>query len=225
MVLTLFDLDHTLLPLDTNQAWVSFLSDIGAVDGETLLPQALAMKKRYLAGGDDADIPFCEFFIGTLTRFAYPQLLALRDLFVTEVVVPAISDAARRLVQSRKEDSDAVAIITATNEFVTRPVADAFGIADLIATRCEWKDGAFTGRTIGTPSMRSGKVTRVAEWLRCGAIEGVGSREELTRLRFYSDSINDLALLEEADEPIAVNPDEGLRRIARERSWQVLTLN
>jgi HAD superfamily hydrolase (TIGR01490 family) len=225
MVLTLFDLDHTLLPLDTNQAWVSFLSDAGAVDGRQLLPQALTMKKRYLAGGKDPDVPFCEFFIGTLTRFPYAELLELRERFVDQVVAPAISAAARDLVQNHVDHDEVVAIITATNEFITRPVADAFGISELIATQCERVNDTFTGRIIGTPSMRSGKVTRVDEWLESGAIQGVSNREDLTHLRFYSDSINDLALMEYADEAIAVNPDAALIQIAIKRNWQVLSLH
>jgi HAD superfamily hydrolase (TIGR01490 family) len=224
MVLTLFDLDHTLLPLDTNQAWILFLSDQGALDGRVMLPAARAMKERYLAGGQDPDIPFCEFFIGTLTRFPYPELLELRQRFIDEVVKPAISAEAQSLVERHRRDGDALAIITATNEFITRPVADAFGIETLIATRCERNQDGFTGRTLGIPSMRSGKVVRVDEWLLTGGLPAITVRRDLAHLRFYSDSINDLALLEYADEAIAVNPDGALSEVAKRRGWQEITL-
>jgi len=225
MVLTLFDLDHTLLPLDTNQAWIQFLADVGAIDGEVMLPAAQLMKQRYLAGGADPDVVFCEFFIETLTRFSPATLSALRDQFIDEVVAPAISASARALIDAHRERGDFLGIITATNEFITRAVADCFLIDTLIATACERHGEAFTGRVSGIPSMRSGKVVRVTQWLASGALPGIRTRDQLEHLRFYSDSINDLALLEYADEPIAVNADPMLKRIATERNWQIITLH
>jgi HAD superfamily phosphoserine phosphatase-like hydrolase len=238
MHVTLFDLDHTLLPLDTNQAWVAFLCDTGALDKNEFLPAAAAMKARYLAGGNQPDVVFCEFFIGILTRFTGAERDTLRQRFVTEIVMPAISPKARLLIEQHRSRDDALAIITATNRFITEPIAAAFGIEHLIATECEVRQqhaapgevalageqAVLTGRVSGIPSMRSGKVTRLVSWLASGALPGVSTRAEIELLRFYSDSINDRALLEECDQPIAVDPDEQLRTLARERRWPVISL-
>lgn len=224
MVVTLFDLDHTLLPLDTNQSWVAFLCDIGALDGQLFLPAAAAMKQRYLAGGDDPDIAFCEFFIAILTRFSAPEREALRARFVAHVVLPAISSKSRQLIEQHRAQGDALAIITATNRFITAPIANAFGIEHLIATECEWQGDVPTGRVSGIPSMRSGKVTRLAEWLKSGALPGIVARSDVEVLRFYSDSINDRALLLAADQAIAVDPDDELKTLAAQRRWPIISL-
>ena len=224
MVITLFDLDHTLLPLDTNQAWVSFLCDIGALDGKLFLPASAAMKQRYLAGGNDPDIAFCEFFINILTRFSSAEREALRLRFVAEVVMPAVTSKSCQLIEQHRAAGDVLAIITATNRFITAPIASAFGIEHLIATECEQQDRMLTGRVSGIPSMRSGKVRRLTEWLASGALPGVVSRAEVKLLRFYSDSINDRALLEVADQAIAVDPDEQLRSLAQQRRWPIISL-
>ncbi len=236
MHVTLFDLDHTLLPLDTNQSWVAFLCDTGALDSNEFLPAAAAMKARYLAGGNQPDVAFCEFFIGILTRFTGVEREALRQRFIAEIVIPSISQKARLLVEQHRSRGDALAIITATNRFITEPIASAFGIEHLIATECEVRqradsgkvalagDSDLTGRVSGIPSMRSGKVTRLFAWLASGALPGIATRADIELLRFYSDSINDRALLEECDQPIAVDPDEGLRMLARERRWPVISL-
>jgi HAD superfamily hydrolase (TIGR01490 family) len=225
MVVTLFDLDHTLLPLDTNQAWISFLCDAGALDAGLYQRAALAMKQRYLAGGDDPDIAFCEFFIGTLSLFEPAHLLDLRAQFVTRMVLPAIDQRARNLVDLHRAQGDVLVIITATNQFITAPVAQAFGIEHLIATECERVDDRFTGRVSGIPSMRSGKVTRLDAWLSSEPVKGLSSRRSIDQLRFYSDSINDRALLEQVDLPIAVDPDHALALLADERGWPVIELN
>ena len=224
MVVTLFDLDHTLLPLDTNQSWVAFLCHIGALDSSVFLPAAAAMKQRYLAGGDEPDLVFCEFFIGILTRFSNAARTALRERFMREVISPAISHRALQLVEQHRSAGETLAIITATNRFITEPIARAFGIDHLIATECERAGELLTGRVSGVPSMRSGKVTRLAEWLTTGAVPGITSRSAIKALRFYSDSINDRALLEAADLAIAVDPDEPLRTLAKVRGWPIISL-
>lgn len=224
MDVTLFDLDHTLLPLDTNQSWVAFLCDVGALDGTVFLPQAAAMKARYLAGGNHPDIAFCEFFIGILTLFPAAELQALRRRFLAEVVTAAISSKARLLIAQHQDQGDALAIITATNRFITEPIAQAFGIEHLIATECEFEGAVLTGRVSGIPSMRSGKVTRLDAWLESGALPGIKTRSDISCLRFYSDSINDRALLLACDQPIAVDPDEPLAQLAGELGWPIISL-
>jgi HAD superfamily hydrolase (TIGR01490 family) len=225
MVVTLFDLDHTLLPLDTNQSWVSFLCDIGALEEAYYLPRAAAMKKRYLQGGLDPDVEFCEFFIGTLLEFANVDLERLRQRFVSEVVAPSIRSSARELVETHRASGDVCVMITATNRFITEPIAALFGIEHLIATECEADAAGFTGHVKGIPSMRTGKVTRFYDWIKSGALAGVSKRADITTLRFYSDSINDRALLEEVDLPVAVNADAALLELARQRHWPELSLN
>jgi HAD superfamily hydrolase (TIGR01490 family) len=225
MVVTLFDLDHTLLPLDTNQSWVAFLCDIGALEEAYYLPRAAAMKKRYLQGGDDPDVEFCEFFIGTLLEFANIDLERLRRRFIDEVIMPAIQPSAKKLVTDHKEAGDACVMITATNRFITEPIAPLFGIEHLIATECEADAAGFTGHVKGIPSMRSGKVMRFHDWLASGALPGVKQRSDIKTLRFYSDSINDRALLEAVDVPVAVNADAALLELARLRHWPELKLD
>ena len=225
MNVTLFDLDHTLLPLDTNQSWVAFLCDIGALEEDYYLPRALAMKKRYLQGGADPDIEFCEFFIGSLLEFANIDLERLRLRFIDEVVKPAIKSSAQDLVRRHLDAGDVCVMITATNRFITEPIAPLFGIEHLIATECEADAAGFTGHVKGVPSMRSGKVTRFREWLERSPPPGIKQRSDIKTLCFYSDSINDQALLEVVDLPVAVNADAALSALARQRHWAELTLN
>jgi len=223
--LTLFDLDHTLVALDTNQAWVAFLIELGALDGRRYARQARKMQARYQQAQGGIDWGFCEFFMKTLTALPRDELERVLIRFVDERVRPCIPSSCLELVQVHRERGEALAIITATNRFITEPVAELFNISTLIATEPEVREGNFTGRISGTPSMREGKITRLDAWLATGALEGALRRSDLSKLRFYSDSINDLPLLELATEPIAVNPDERLATIARARQWPVLYLS
>lgn len=222
--LTLFDLDHTLVALDTNQAWVAFLIELGALDGRRYTRQSRKMQVRYRHAQGGIDWGFCEFFMGTLTALPRDQLERALIRFVDERVRPCIPSSCRELVQAHRERGEALAIITATNRFITEPIAALFGISTLIATEPEVRDGIFTGHISGTPSMREGKIARLDAWLATGALKDALCRSDLSTLRFYSDSINDLPLLELATEPIAVNPDERLASIARARHWPVLYL-
>jgi HAD superfamily hydrolase (TIGR01490 family) len=205
--LALFDLDHTLLPLDSDYQWADFLARTGrAGDPAEAQRRNEELMERYNAGKLTAE-ESAEFMLGLLTRGSPIELAEWHEAFMAEVVRPAILPSAQDFV-------------TATNEFVTAPIARAFGIPHLIATIPETRDGRYTGRIHGTPSFQAGKITRVNEWLAGMDL----SLSDFERVYFYSDSPNDLPLLEVVSHPIATNPSPVLRRVAQERGWQVLDL-
>jgi len=218
--LALFDLDHTLLPLDSDHAWGEFTVKLGWRDAHTHSRANDAFYAQYKAGTLD---------IAAYVRFATSavreQGQAKSDLaharFMEQVIRPAIRPQAIELVREHQRAGDTVVIVTATNEFVTRPIAQAFGVDELIAIELERDaQGEPTGEIRGTPSFREGKVARVEQWL---AARGL-SWDRVTNSSFYSDSINDLSLLEKVHQPVATNPDERLGAIAAERGWRILTL-
>ncbi|MFW7343091.1 HAD family hydrolase [Pollutimonas sp. H1-120] len=218
--LALFDLDHTLLPLDSDYQWADFLARTGrAGDPAEAQRRNEELMERYNAGKLTAE-ESAEFMLGLLTRGSPMELAEWHEAFMAEVVRPAILPSAQELVGRHMDDGDLCAIVTATNEFVTAPIARAFGIPHLIATLAETRDGRYTGRIQGTPSFQAGKVIRVNEWLAGMNLSLSG----FERVYFYSDSPNDLPLLEAVSHPIATNPSPVLRRVAQERGWRILDL-
>ncbi len=217
--LALFDLDYTLLPIDSDYEWARFLVRLGVVDGAEYDRRNDVFFEQYHAGTLDID-EFLAFQLAPLAAHPLDTLDAWRERFLDEVIRPRILDGARALVDRHRDRGDLCAIVTATNEFVTRPIASEFGIEHLIATRIESADGRYTGRPLGTPSFREGKVQRTAEWLA-----SLGrSWEGFARSHFYSDSVNDVPLLERVTDPVATNPDPRLASLARERGWRTVQL-
>ena len=219
MKLVLFDLDNTLLAGDSDYEWGQFLIAKGAVDGVHYEAKNKAFYEDYKAGRLDI-YAFLAFALHPLATHTREQLDAWHAEYMETRVRPMITRAARDLVDRHRNDGDLVAIITATNSFVTRPIAAAFGIPNLIATEPEEIDGHFTGRVAGVPCFREGKVVRLERFL-----EAHGTRlDQLGTSWFYSDSHNDLPLLEKVRHPIAVDPDPILRAHAEARNWQVISL-
>jgi HAD superfamily hydrolase (TIGR01490 family) len=217
--LTLFDLDHTLLPIDSDYEWGVFTQDIGWCDPVVFRERNDEFYEHYKAG--TLDIHDYVRFATEAVRLRGPaQAAAAHDRFMQNVIVPAIRAEALALVRRHRDAGEQPVIVTATNEFITRPIASAFGVEELIAVQLErGPDGWITGEIRGVPSIREGKVERVAQWL---AGRGLGwSDVEAT---FYSDSMNDLPLLEAVDHPVATNPDATLRAIAGKRGWRILEL-
>lgn len=217
--LALFDLDHTLLPIDSDYEWARFLIRLGVVDGEEYERRNDLFFDQYHAGTLDIH-EFLAFQLAPLAAHPRSQLEAWRRRFMDEVIAPAIRPAARALVDGHRERGDLCAIVTATNEFVTAPIARAFGVEHLIATGVEENAGHYTGRPRGTPSFREGKVRRTDEWLASFGHHWNG----FARSYFYSDSVNDVPLLERVTDPVATNPDPQLAALARERGWPVIRL-
>lgn len=218
--LALFDLDHTLLPLDSDYQWADFLARTGrAGDPAEAQRQNEELMDRYNAGNLTAE-ESAEFMLGLLTRGSQPELALWHEAFMAEVIRPAIRQNAIDLVQEHMARGDLCAIVTATNDFVTAPIARAFGIPHLIATVAESREGRYTGRIQGVPSFQAGKIVRVDEWL---ATMGL-ARDAFQEVYFYSDSTNDLPLLEVVSHPVATNPSPTLRDIAQERGWKILDL-
>jgi len=219
MHLALFDLDHTLLPIDSDHEWSRFLARIGAIDGDDHERRNQAFFRDYQAGVLDIDA-FLEFQLAPLAAYPRAELDAWHARFMAESILPRVRPQARALVDKHRRRGDLVALVTATNAFVTAPIARIFGIEHLVSTELEDIGGEFTGRPHGTPSFREGKVVRTAEWL-----ESMGHAwEDFARIWFYSDSRNDLPLLERVSDPIATNPDAVLHALAIERGWPVLRL-
>jgi len=218
--LALFDLDHTLLPLDSDYQWADYLARTGrAGDPAEAQRRNEDLMERYNAGQLTAE-QSAEFMLGLLTRASMPELAQWHEVFMAEVIRPAIRDNAIELVQEHMARGDLCAIVTATNDFVTAPIARAFGIPHLIATIAEARRGRYTGRIQGVPSFQAGKIVRVDEWLA-----GMGlARDAFQESYFYSDSSNDLPLLEVVTHPIVTNPSPALREVAHERGWKVLEL-
>ncbi|MFA7664547.1 MAG: HAD family hydrolase [Burkholderiaceae bacterium] len=217
--LALFDLDYTLLPIDSDYEWARFLIRLGVVDGAEYERRNDAFFEAYQAGRLDI-AAFLDFQLAPLAAHPIETLDRWHARFMSEVIAPQIRPSAQNLVRSHLDNGDLCAIVTATNEFVTAPIARAFGIENLIATRVERVGDRYTGRSLGTPSFREGKISRTAEWL-AGLGHSLGDFDESW---FYSDSANDVALLEQVTRPVAANPDEKLAALAGERGWPVLRL-
>ena len=219
----LFDLDHTLIPIDSDYAWGVFTTTIGWTDPVEFARRNEAFYAQYQAGTLDIH-DYVRFATDAVRLRGEAASLAAREDFMRSVVRPVIRPEALDLVRRHQSAGDRVAIITATNEFVTRPIADALGVPDLMAVELERDTtpggtGWITGAIRGVASAREGKVARVAQWLHAGSLD----RHEV-HLTFYSDSTNDLPLLARADTPVATNPDDRLRAIALERGWRILDL-
>ena len=220
MNLCLFDLDLTLLPIDSDHAWGEFVIGLGWVDAERFRAGNDAFYAQYKRGALDI-AAYIAFASAPLREQSAAALAEGHARFMREVIGPAIRPAATALVAEHRELGDRLAIVTSTNDFITAPIAAAFGIEALIATRLE-RDaaGVFTGRIAGIPSLREGKVARVGQWL---AETGLGW-DDFERISVYSDSPNDLPLLERATDPAAANPSPDLEALARERGWRIVRL-
>jgi HAD superfamily hydrolase (TIGR01490 family) len=218
--LALFDLDHTLLPLDSDYQWAEFLVRNGrAGDPEQARRRNQDLMQSYHRQTLTAE-QGAEFMLGLLAKHTPFELAAWHETFMREVIRPAISEPARELVRKHLQAGDLCALVTATNSFVTAPIARAFAMPTLIATEPEYANGRYTGRIHGAPSFREGKILRVNQWL---ANKGL-ALADFSASFFYSDSVNDLPLLNVVSQPIATNPSPALRQIARERGWRILDL-
>jgi len=219
MKLALFDLDHTLLPLDSDHTWGVFTTELGWNDPAEFTQRNDAFYAHYQAGTLDIHA-YVRFATRAARERGATEAAQAHARYMKEVIRPRITPEALALVRAHQHAGDTVIIVTATNEFVTRPIAQAFGVKELIAVDlARDASGWITGEIQGTPSFREGKVTRVAEWL---AQQGLGWGE--VDITFYSDSMNDLPLLEKAHHPVATNPDARLRQLATERGWRILEL-
>ncbi|MEN9775745.1 MAG: hypothetical protein RL322_2815 [Pseudomonadota bacterium] len=217
--LALFDLDHTLLPIDSDYEWARFLGQVGALDPVSHQARNEHYMRQYEAGTLDI-FEFLEFQLAPLARHSRETLDAWHQAYMQQVIVPAIRDEARALVRRHLDAGDLCALVTATNEFVTAPIAREFGLPHLVATGIESVDGRYTGRPRGTPAFREGKITCTEHWLN-----GLGlSWSAFEHSWFYSDSANDLPLLSRVSHPVATNPDPTLEQVARERGWTLLRL-
>jgi HAD superfamily hydrolase (TIGR01490 family) len=220
MNLALFDLDHTILPIDSDHEWGNFLAGTGAIDADAFRKSNDEWYAHYEAGTLDP-VKYLEFALGTLARFPRSQLDQWHAQFMQTVIHPALAPAAQALVQKHLDAGDLVAIVTATNAFVTGPIAKAFNVEHLIAARPEMlPDGSLTGKLIGTPTFAAGKITHTKAWL-----EQMGKTlADFERSYFYSDSQNDIPLMSLVTDPVATNPNTKLKAHALAHGWPILTI-
>jgi len=217
--LALFDLDNTLLSGDSDYEWAQFLIERGVLERAEYEAKNEHFFRQYNAGELDIH-EFLEFQLAPLARYPREKLDEWHAEFMRTKIEPMIRAKGVELVRRHLGHGDLCAIVTSTNAFITAPIAREFGLEHLVATELEVRDGRFTGKPTGTPCFREGKITRVEEWLA-----GQGRiLASFTAIWFYSDSQNDLPLLEYVTHPVAVDPDEVLRREAVKRGWQVISL-
>ncbi|XOV86087.1 MAG: HAD family hydrolase [Pseudomonadota bacterium] len=216
MALAIFDLDETLIGIDSDHAWGDFVADRKLVDPDQHRALNAAFYEDYKAGRLDVDA-YYKFSCSVLAARPLPDLLSLRAEFIDEKIRPQILPRALELIESHRTRGDSLLVVTATIEFITAPIVALFGITQLIAPMPEMSDGSYTGNISGVPSFREGKVTRIHQWL-------AQTGESLVDSYCYSDSRNDLPMLELADHPTAVDPDPRLREIAKARKWPIISL-
>jgi HAD superfamily hydrolase (TIGR01490 family) len=215
----LFDLDHTLLPIDSDYCWGEFTQQIGWTDPVEFKRRNDEFYAHYVAGTLDVH-DYVRFAVEALRVRGPAAYEEAHVRFMREWIAPVMHPQALQLVRSHQQQGDLVAIVTATNELVTRPIATAFGVPELLAVELERDaSGWITGEIAGVPSMREGKVLRVDQWLAARGLDWLD-----VETTFYSDSPNDLPLLERVEYPVATNPDPRLRTIALERGWRILDL-
>jgi len=215
--LVIFDLDNTLLRGDSDYAWGQFLIEQHIVDGEAYRRENERYYAAYHAGTLDI-MEFLAFALRPLADHDRATLDAWHRQYMQSKILPMITPEARALVEKHRAHGDTLMIATSTNRFVTAPIAREFGVEHLLATVPEERNGRFTGRVAGTPCFREGKVTRLQEWLK---VHDVPLKDSWC----YSDSHNDLPLLELVEHPVTVNPDDRLRQLANERGWPILNLS
>jgi len=216
VTLAIFDLDNTLIGGDSDHLWGQFVSEQGLVDSEDFARRADAFYADYVAGSLDIDA-YLRFALSPLIGQSSERLKTWHQAFMGAKINPILLPQAAALIADHRQRGHELLIITATNRFITEPIARALGIENLIACEGEIVDGCYTGEPSGVPSFQAGKVTRIKQWLQDGQIDLEGAW-------FYSDSHNDLPLLELVDNPVAVDPDDTLRARALELGWPVISL-
>ncbi|MCC8997130.1 MAG: HAD-IB family hydrolase [Nitrosomonas sp.] len=219
MNLALFDLDNTLIAGDSDFQWAQFLIEKKALDRELHETKNIEFYEQYKDGTLDIH-EFLDFQLKPLARHSRLQLETWRTEFVQKKIVPIIAPGARALIERHQLDGDLCIIITATNSFVTAPIAQLLGIEHLIATEPEQKKGEFTGKVSGIPSFREGKIDRLEQWLDAHNLTWLS----FLRSWFYSDSLNDLPLLGKVTHPVAVDPDATLKNHAEQNNWSIISL-
>ena len=217
MTLAIFDLDHTLITGDSDYLWGEYMVENSIVDEQEYRDRNEIYYQDYQRGALDSE-QYLEFALKPLTQFPIKELHAWRADFVENWIKPIIAPGARELLDKHRKQNHELLIISATNLFVTEPVAQLLGVPTVLSTEPEIIDNRYTGRYLGTPTYQKGKVTALWEWLTKTAHSMDGSY-------FYSDSINDLALLEQVDHPITVHPDDELEAIAEDRGWPIINLH
>ncbi|MDQ7090120.1 MAG: HAD family hydrolase [Methylococcales bacterium] len=216
MSLAIFDLDNTLISDDSDYLWGQFLVDQGLVDKDYYEAENAKFYDDYKRG--DLDITeFLHFSLKPLSQHPFEQLLIWREQFMREIIQPVLLKSAQALVDKHRSRGDTLLVITATNRFVTELIVKHYGIDNLLATTPEFKQGRYTGEVEGIPCFQEGKVLLLEEWLKT-------SPETLAGSFFYSDSHNDLPLLNKVDYPIAVDPDEKLHAAATQSNWDIISL-
>lgn len=215
--LAIFDLDNTLLAGDSDALWGQFIAQHGHVNKEEYERENLRFYEAYKAGTLDI-YEFLAFSLKPLSQLDMAELSRLHHRFMQECILPIISQQARHLVNQHREKGDVLLIITATNRFITAPIAKEFGIENLLATEAEIINNQYTGQVSGTPCFQEGKVTRLNEWLQ-------QTGYTLEDSYFYSDSHNDIPLLEIVSYPVAVDPDTKLEEYALQKAWEILRLH
>ncbi len=216
MSLALFDLDNTLIAGDSDYEWGKWLVHKNKVDADYYQRMNEKFYRDYEAGSLDMHA-YLDFALEPLANIAPEELKNLHREFMAEIIAPLWLPAAEQLLAKHRDQGDFLIVISATNRFVVEPICQKLNVDEVIATEPEVCDGRYTGRVSGTPSYREGKVKRIQDWLK-------GSDKNLEGSYFYSDSSNDLPLLELVDNPIAVNPDNKLRAEAGQRGWPIISL-
>jgi HAD superfamily hydrolase (TIGR01490 family) len=219
MNLALFDLDNTLLAGDSDFQWAQFLIEQRVLDREVYEAQNVEFYEQYKSGTLDIHA-FLDFQLKPLSRHPRSQLDAWHSEFMKERILPLITPDARKLINQHMISKDLCVIITATNRFVTAPIAQELGISNLIATEAEQRDGEYTGRVSGLPCFREGKIARLESWLDEHNLTWLSFLESW----FYSDSLNDLPLLNKVTHPVAVDPDATLKAHAEKKGWPIISL-
>ncbi len=217
MTLAIFDLDHTLIDGDSDYLWGEYMVKNQIVDPKTYRQKNLSFYQDYQRGTLDND-QYLRFSLEPLTHHSIPQLYQWRIDFVENWIAPLVKAGVAEILQQHKAQQHKIMIISATNLFITKPIADWLGIATVLSTEPEIIDDRYTGQYVGIPTYKEGKVDALEEWLQTTNLSFDGAY-------FYSDSINDLPLLEVVDRPVAVDPDDQLSTIARSRQWPIITLH
>ncbi|AFT66315.1 MAG: HAD superfamily hydrolase (TIGR01490 family) [Cycloclasticus pugetii] len=216
MSLAIFDLDNTLISDDSDHLWGEFLVEKKLVDGDDYAKANTQFYNDYCQGKLDID-EYLSFALSFLADHPVEKLHQWREQFIDEKIRPLILTAAQDLVEEHRNKGDTLMVITATNRFVTEPIVKLFGIPTVLATEPEFVDGRYTGEYVDTPCYQDGKVSRLTQWL-------ADNQADLSNSTFYSDSHNDIPLLEKVTHPVAVDPDEQLKHHAIKNDWPIITL-